>query len=216
MKNVFGCVLFCNLLIIAACNNPAADKPKATTSTAAPATPATEAAPLTKMESEKKVEFSLNPTNTTVGFVGSKITGNHEGKFEKVTGTVTAKGSDPATASVQVSIDMVSVKTDSEKLDGHLKSPDFFDVEKFPNAEFKSTKIAAGQGSEYTVHGNLTLHGVARQISFPATIVVTDGKVSLAAEFSINRKDFGIIYPGMPDDLIRDDVLIRLKMDSTL
>jgi polyisoprenoid-binding protein YceI len=80
---------------------------------------------------------------------------------------------------------------------------------------FVSTAIAtAGTPNAYTITGNLTLHGVTKSISFPATAVLTDKDLKANSEFSINRKDFGIVYPGMPDDLIRDDVLIKLTIEA--
>jgi len=97
-----------------------------------------------------------------------------------------------------------------------LKSPDFFDVEKFPKAKFVSTAIKAGgdNGATHTVTGNLELHGVTKAITFPAQIKVDPDAVSVVAEFSINRKDFSIVYPGMPDDLIKDDVLLKLSLHA--
>ena len=68
------------------------------------------------------------------------------------------------------------------------------------------------QGDGYEVTGNLELHGVTKSITFPATIVVEDGRITAEAEFFIRRTDFGILYPGKPDDLIRDEVVIRLDL----
>ena len=62
------------------------------------------------------------------------------------------------------------------------------------------------------ITGDLTLHGVTKRISFPATVAVSDAQVQASSEFSINRKDFGINYPGMQDDLIRDLVVIKLSL----
>jgi polyisoprenoid-binding protein YceI len=73
--------------------------------------------------------------------------------------------------------------------------------------------IDRGKG-EYTVSGNLNLHGVTRSISFPARIALPPGKATVETEFVINRKDFGITYPGMPDNLIRDDVVIFIRIDA--
>src|SRR5690606_4136447 len=122
----------------------------------------------------------------------------------------------PEQSTVKVEIDMGSVQVEPEKLEGHLKSPDFFDVEKHPKATFESTAVKAGGagGATHTVTGNLTLHGVTRSISFPASIQVNGDTITVNAEFAINRKDFGIVYPGMPDDLIKDDVLIQLKLGA--
>src|SRR5690606_33501403 len=112
-------------------------------------------------------------------------------------------------------VELASVESDAEKLTGHLKSADFFDVEKFPKSTFKSTSVSAGsEPGTYTVVGNLDLHGVTKSISFPAKINVSGDAVDVSSEFKINRKDFGIVYPGMPDDLIHDDVVIKLDVKA--
>jgi polyisoprenoid-binding protein YceI len=169
--------VFSLALAALACADPAADKPRAEVGPAAQA-PA-EAAPPAAAAAWK---LTLDPANTRVEFVGSKITGSHTGVFERLTGEITAPGDDPAAAAVRVSIELASVKTDSERLDGHLRSPDFFEVERFPTAVFESTAIAPAEGAGgFTVTGNLTLHGVTRSISFPARISRADGAVTARA-----------------------------------
>ena len=108
------------------------------------------------------------------------------------------------------------MKSDSENLDKHLRTADFFDVEKYPKASFTSTEIKAGGqgGATHTVTGELELHGVKKTISFPATITVGADAVTGSSEFVINRKDFGIVTAGKPDDLIRDDVLMKLSLKA--
>src|SRR5213076_3352646 len=96
----------------------------------------------------------------------------------------------------------------------HLKSPDFFDVQQFPIATFSATAIEES-GAQQKVTGNLDLHGVTKSISFPANIQVADDAVTVKAEFAINRRDFNINYPGMPNDLIRDNVVIKLDLHAT-
>ncbi len=219
MKKHHAFVLSLAMLSLFACKNPADGKPKAEVSSPASlaaASPAAAAEPSAKAADAKAPHrIALNAANTSLVFVGSKVTGSHEGRFEQLSGAVETLGTDPASAKISVSIDMASVKSGIEKLDGHLKSPDFFNVEKFPTARFDSIGIAAAEASKnvYTITGNLLLHGVTRQISFPATIAVSEQNVDVKSEFSINRRDFDIVYPGMPDDLIRDDVLIELKMN---
>ncbi len=95
-----------------------------------------------------------------------------------------------------------------------MKTPDFFDVAKFPDAKFESTAIKAGgeKGATHTVTGNLTMHGVTKSITFPATISVTPDTATVDATFAINRKDFGINYAGAADNLIRDDVVMKLAI----
>jgi polyisoprenoid-binding protein YceI len=140
---------------------------------------------------------TLSPENTKIQFVGTH-TGDkpdpRTGTFEKF--TVQAK-LDPAAgtlSSVSVDIDTTSIKTDIEKLTDHLKSADFFNVNEHPTAKFESTKIETGADGQSTITGNLTLLGVTKEISFPAKVVVQDGKLSLQADFTIDRSEFGMTY----------------------
>ena len=113
-----------------------------------------------------------------------------------------------------INIDTASVTTDDDSLTTHLKTADFFDVAKYPKATFVSTKIEpnTANGATHTITGNFDLHGVKKSISFPAAIQLGPDSVSANAEFSINRKDFGIVYAGKADDLIRDGVVIKLTI----
>lgn len=193
-----------------ACPNPADDAPKAKvgeTKKAAATKPA-EAKPA--MPAGEHAMLDLGP-ESKVMFVGSKVTGTHEGGFKDVDGTIHLTP-DVVGSKAEIVIDTTSVYTDAEKLTGHLKSPDFFDVEKYPMAKFAISDIKKGEGDKYNVVGELTLHGVTKSIEFPATIGVDDDAVTAKAEFSINRKDFGIVYAGKSDDLIRDAVLIKLDI----
>ena len=101
-----------------------------------------------------------------------------------------------------------------DKLEQHLRSPDFFDVEKFPTARFKLENFAAkpADGTTHEVSGDLELHGVTKRVTFPAAVDFQDQHVSAKASFKINRKDFGIEYAGMADDLIKDDVLLEMNL----
>jgi polyisoprenoid-binding protein YceI len=201
---------------LAGCEDPTKDMPKATVSSAAPAKTAEASKPPVAAPGAMET-LALDPASSAVGFVGSKVTGKHEGKFTTFTGSIALAGGKPEGGKITVEIDLGSVKTDQEKLDGHLKTKDFFDVEKFPKATFTSTEIKAGgeKGATDTVTGDLDLHGVKKSITFPATIAVTPDGATGTAEFSINRKDFGLVYPGKPDDLIRDDVGLKLSLKAT-
>jgi polyisoprenoid-binding protein YceI len=152
-------------------------------------------------------------SESTIGFVGSKVTGSHDGGFKSFEGTVSvADGKVVPPAEIRIA--MASTWSDNERLTGHLKSADFFDAEKFPVSTFTITAVEPeGDGSKVT--GNLALHGVTNSISFPAKIQVTDTGLTANAEFAINRKDFGINYPGKTDDLIRDNVVIKLALTAT-
>jgi polyisoprenoid-binding protein YceI len=108
---------------------------------------------------------------------------------------------------------MASLWADNEKLTGHLKTADFFNVAQFPTSTFETTEIKPN-GTNSTVTGNLTMHGITKQISFPATIKVTPESVDVDGDFSINRMDFDVKYAGMPNDLIRKDVKLKLKVKA--
>lgn len=209
-------------LFLASCEDPAANKTKATvsnstTNSATNSASNTQTAATTPKPATKGEALPLTAENSKVEFTGSKVTGKHDGGFKAFTGTIDLVNAKPEESSVSVDIDANSVYSDDEKLTGHLKSADFFDVEKFPKASFASTKIvpdAAKGAGNYTVTGDFTLHGQTKAITFPAKITVTDADVAVESEFSINRKDFGIAYAGKTDDLIRDDVVIRLNLKS--
>jgi polyisoprenoid-binding protein YceI len=193
-------------LFLAGCADPSQSVPAANVTTNSGSASASSAKP-----SDAGKAFAIQPENSKVEFTGSKVTGKHDGGFKQFQGEVhVANG---AVAHAKVTIDTASIYTDTDRLTGHLKSPDFFDVAKYPTAVFETTSIT-GQGANSTVTGNLTLHGVTKQISFPAKVEVKDDAVTLNAEFSINRKDFGIKYAGKPDDLIRDNVVLRLDVKA--
>lgn len=182
--------------------NPADDKAKATVGNAAQET--------NSPKSGATETLAITPENSKVEFVASKVTRSHNGSFEQFSGTIELVADNVANSRVTIDIDTASVVADDEQLTGHLKTPDFFDVAKFPKATFVSTKIE-GSGP-YTVTGNFELHGVKKSITFPATIMVAKHNVAVSADFAINRKDFGIVYKGKADDLIRDEVVIKLDL----
>lgn len=164
--------------------------------------------------------LSLSPANTTVGFYGAGATGSHNGSFLKHEGKLTFEAADISASSVEVTIQIASLKTDSEKLDTHLKSPDFFDAAKMPTATFKSTSLKPvgavdpKTGGTFTLSGNLTLHGVKRGISFPVKITASDDLLEAKADFAINRKDFKITFDGEADYLIKDAVSLSLRIKA--
>ncbi len=203
-------------VFLAGCEDPAANKPKATTSEPSNATPSNTANPVTAPAAAKGETLPITASNSTVTFVGSKVTGKHEGGFAMFTGTLDLVNGKAEESSVSVEIDAASVYADDGKLTDHLKSADFFDVAKFPKASFKSTKLqpSGKTGYNYDVTGDLELHGQTKSITFPANIKINDDSVIVLAGFSINRKDFGIVYAGKADDLIRDNVVLQLNINT--
>ena len=150
---------------------------------------------------------------STIGFVGSKVTGSHHGGFKDFSGKINVAGG-RIVGTPELKIGMRSTWADNNRLEGHLKSADFFGVDRFPVATFAATAIEAS-GAQHKVTGNLNLHGVTKSISFPVNIQVADDAVTVQTEFAINRKDFNVNYPGMPNDLIRDNVVIKLDIKAT-
>jgi polyisoprenoid-binding protein YceI len=204
-------IFFLAALFLSACANPADNKAKAVISNTNPAAQST---PVPKQANGEAV--AITAENSKVEFTGSKVTGEHKGGFKNFTGNIDLVNGKPEESQVSFEIQMNSVFTDADGLTKHLQTGDFFDVEKFPTASFTSGKIAAdsakGAGN-YTVMGGLTLRGVTKTITFPAKITVDADKVGVDSEFVINRKDFGIVYAGKADDLIRDEVLLRLNLN---
>lgn len=203
-------------IFLTACEDPAANKTKATINEPGATKPSntgnTATAPAPKGEA-----LSISPETSKVLFTGSKVTGKHDGGFKQFTGTIDLVNGKPEESSVSVDIETASVFTDASGLTDHLQTGDFFEVSKFPKASFKSTKITAdaAKGTDsYIVTGDLELRGVKKSVNFPATIKVNDAEVTVNSEFSINRKDFGIVYAGKTDDLIRDDVVIKLDLKT--
>ena len=196
------------LMIIAAltygCSDPSANKQKATVANAQQESNTPKASGTETL--------AITPENSKVEFVASKVTRSHNGSFKQFSGQIDLAPNIPDSR-VTIDVETSSVVADDDQLTGHLKTPDFFDVAKFPKATFVSTKIEAAGGDNHNVTGNFDLHGVKKSISFPATIKVTPDSVSVLAEFSINRKDFGIVYAGKADDLIRDGVVIKLNLN---
>lgn len=152
--------------------------------------------------------------SSTIGFTGSKVTGSHDGGFKEFTGHFYMGEEDDAPTAGEFIIQMDSVWSDDDDLTGHLKSDDFFHVETYPTSTFKLTKATqVGEGT-YSISGNLTLHGVEKNITFPVTASREDGVATFSSEFDINRRDFDINYDGKANDLIRDEVVIRLDFTA--
>jgi polyisoprenoid-binding protein YceI len=194
-------------LLVAACANPAEDKPVA--AVGEPARPA-ESAPAPPAAGERYVVSA----ESMVGFTGSKVTGKHDGGFRAFTGTVDFVDGDPTRSRIELTIDTSSIWTDNPKLTGHLQSADFFDVARYPTATFASTSITGGPET-FTVAGDLTLHGVTKNITFPARIEREGLLLTAASEFVLDRFDFGIVYPGAADDLIRKEVVVRFHLKAS-
>ncbi|TVQ91681.1 MAG: YceI family protein [Deltaproteobacteria bacterium] len=166
--------------------------------------------------SESAKTLKVDKKGSTIQALGAKITATHPVDFKDFEGEVTLDGDEVTAASFTVT--METLESDHPKLTEHLKNEDFFDVPNHPTSVFKSTEIKKGSNAEgdwtHTVTGNFTIRGNTKRVSFPARIKVEGDKVSADTEFVINRKDFGVVYPGRPDDLVQDNVRMTIKLKA--
>ncbi|MCP4869640.1 MAG: YceI family protein [Proteobacteria bacterium] len=155
-------------------------------------------------------ELPIDVAQSRIHALGAKITATHDIEFDRYDGSL--EFANGTLVGLSVTVNMDSLRADREKLTGHLQSPDFFDVQQFPTASFVSTSVeakAGANGATHQVTGTLTMHGVSKTIAFPAK--VSEG-TRTHAEFVIDRQDFGIAYPGRPDDLIQDNVVLTIDL----
>lgn len=148
--------------------------------------------------------------------IGTKVTGRHEIRLpvREATATLTEK----CISGGKIILDLTKLEVlDLQgewktKLEGHLRSADFFDTEKYPEGVFEVTGCEAGSGDTLYLTGNLTLRGVTKSVRFPAVYKYDPNQPVLDASFNINRQEWGISYKGKADDLIRDEVNIQVKL----
>ncbi len=165
----------------------------------------TAAAALMMLTANAQVNWKLDASHSKVSFsVVHAMVAETEGRFKMFEGTVSSKSDmDFTDANINFTIDASSINTEDEKRDGHLKSPDFFDVAKYPTLTFKSTSMKpTGKGkTSYEVEGELTMHGVTKKVKFLAigaakTVKDPYGqtKNGFKVTGTINRKDFGLTW----------------------
>lgn len=168
--------------------------------------------------------WELDPSHSSIGFsVRHMMATTVKGQFEKVRGTVELDEKDITKSTVEVTIEVASINTNDAKRDGHLKSPDFFDVAKFPTATFKSTKVQKAGKNKLKVTGDLTLHGITK----PVVLDVEGPTPPLQTPFGttvrgvhatgkIDRKDFQITWNKTLDSgglLVGNEVSLDLNAE---
>jgi polyisoprenoid-binding protein YceI len=164
---------------------------------------------LTAFAAETK--YPINGDNTQLTFLGKKPDGKHTGGFKKLDGHATVTDGKIETLKAEVTFDTDSLYSDDNKLTGHLKSADFFDVKNHPKATFKVTKVEKA-GKVYTVGGELTMLGKTKPVAFPASISEKDGVLSVSSTFAINRTQWGMNYgKGKIDDKVELTLKVTAK-----
>lgn len=159
--------------------------------------------------------LAIDASQSSVSFVGANVLSSHTGDFKKISGTIEVGKNGPS--SIVVDVDTTSLFVEHPKLLSHLRSEDFFFVEKFPTATFKSTSITAAPTGEHThsVTGDITIRGVTKSQSFPIRVTSVDGGWRGSATFNLKRMDFGIAYKGAADNLVKTEVPITLELVAT-
>ena len=167
--------------------------------------------------------WNIDPVHSVAEFkVKHMMISNVKGHFTGIEGSLYLDSNDVANSYVEARIDASSVSTRDSQRDAHLKSADFFDVEKFPTLSFKSIEVKRNFGGEIDVIGDLTIHGVTRKVVFVVegpTAAATDPwgniRVGLTATTRIQRKDFGLTWNAALETggiLVGDDVTITLDV----
>lgn len=168
--------------------------------------------------------WEIDPSHTSIQFsVRHMMATTVKGQFEKVKGTLELDDKDITKSTVEVTIDVASVNTNDPKRDGHLKSPDFFDVAKFPTATFKSTKVQKAGKNKLKVTGDLTLHGITKpvvlEVEGPSQAYQTPFGTTVRgihATGKIDRKDFQISWNKALDNgglLVGNEVSLDLNAE---
>ncbi|MBA2406422.1 MAG: YceI family protein [Chitinophagales bacterium] len=226
---VFQLIIWCTAisLVFSTCKN-APESDEAITS---------EAKEVTEQSSD--VTFKVDPAASKVEFIGTKVSGYHSGYVQIKNGELQVKDGNITGGNFVMDMNSITISgpknSDEEgnmKLAGHLKSPDFFDVEKNPEGVFEITSVKPFSGNvteeneanqeefnkykvanpTHTISGNLTLKGITKNIEFPARISMTGDAIDALARFNIDRSLWDITYPGKPDDLIRNDINLGIEL----
>ena len=165
--------------------------------------------------------YSIDPAHSNAGFKVRHLVSKVSGGFNDFDGTIVADFENLDASSVEFTIQATSIDTKNEKRDGHLRSVDFFDVEKYPEITFKSSKITKIDGDSYAVTGTLTMHGVSKEITltvdFLGEMTAMGGtRAGYELTTTVNRKDFGISWNRALDAggfVLGDDVEININLE---
>jgi polyisoprenoid-binding protein YceI len=143
--------------------------------------------------------YKVNTTESSVNWKGYKVTGSHNGSVGIKNGSLKMNEGRLQGASFEIDMTSIQVKdlqgAGATKLEGHLKSEDFFGTDKYPTSKLVITKVIPyGAGGDYKLVGNMTIKDITKEIKFKANVVETDGKVSAKADITVDRADFNISY----------------------
>ena len=166
--------------------------------------------------------YTIDPVHSSVGFSVRHILTKVPGSFTQFSGAITVDRDNLENSSVEAVIDVGSVSTRNDKRDAHLKSPDFFDAAKFGTITFKSTSWKKTGDATFDVTGNLTMHGVTKEVVLKVDLLGF-GPGMMGAQLSgwdasvtLNREDFGVNGPAMLGKALGTDVLVSINIEADL
>jgi polyisoprenoid-binding protein YceI len=152
------------------------------------------------------IRFRIQPEASEVTFRATSRLMNADGRFQRLSGDIVLDIKDFSTAKVTLSIEAGSIDTGIGMRDNHLRSEDFLDIRKFPTITFESQRVE-GSGRRANVVGQLTIHGVTREVAVPLDVSMSDIALVASGEFVINRRDYGIVYQSFLNP-VGDDVRV--------
>ena len=170
-------------------------------------------------------KYGIDPAHSSVVFGVRHFVSQTRGSFQKFEGSIDLDEKDLSKSSVSVAIDVASITTANEKRDGHLRGEDFFWVEKFPKAEFVSTKVSKAGKNKFKVEGNLTLRGVTKALTLD---VVKLGETKtpwgtsvcgFSAKAKINRLDWDLKWNkalGAGEFMLGDEVSLEIEVEASV
>ena len=227
----FFATIVLSVFLFSSCkNSPESDKAVTTETKEVPA------------ENASGKTFIIQPADSKIEWVGTKVSGYHVGEVPVKSGELTIRNNGIAGGTFVLDLGNITVtgpegskKAADDKLTAHLKTADFFEVEKYPTGTFEITGItpfteAVTEADDprqsviskykvinptHKVSGNLTLKGITKNIEFPAKITVSGNSAEAIAKFNIDRTLWNIVYPGKTDDLIRKEVHLGILIKAT-
>ena len=179
----------------------------------------------TRIPGYRAGRWAIDPVHSEVSFsVRHLMVSKVRGRFTRFEGELVT-GDDPVESTVEATIDLASVDTDSEDRDAHLRSPDFLDVEQYPTLTYRSTSVRA-EGDGFVVDGELSLHGVTRLVALALEVngflpqsPFGDSRVGFSATGELSRKDFGIAFDAPLEGggvVVGDKIQIALEVEAVL
>lgn len=165
--------------------------------------------------------YEVDPVHSHVGFTVRHLVSKVPGQFKEFSGDFTFNPKKSSKATGTFTIQAASIDTGNAKRDGHLKSADFFDVEKYPTLTLKNVKLSPDKKKDnaYTLKGDLTIHGVTKKVSFDLEHLGTMGdKIGFTAIATINRMDYGVSWNKVLEGgglVLSKDITITIQVEAT-